>query len=613
MASASAEISQDTILVGIGASPGIAIARSHLLNRARVAGIERRILPTEVDAEIATFQTAVDKARAHLQEVKEQAADQHAEHLYIIDTHLLILEDQLLINATIDLIRGELLNAEGALGRTLRRLRQVFDSISDEYLRERRSDIDSVGDRLMRNLLGEVRENLETLTGQAIIVAHDLSPADTLQLDRGKVVGFVTDVGGRTSHTAILARSLAIPAVVGLENITTQVTSGEPMIIDGTAGTVILNPSPDTFREYLARKQHYEYLEKELLAYRTLPAETEDGHHVALRGNVELSDDIVAARAQGVEGIGLFRTEFLFMAASEPPSEEEQYRAYRAAAETMAPHPVTIRTLDVGGDKFVPELNLLDEANPVMGLRAVRFSLKEGNLFRTQLRAILRAAAHGNIRVMFPMISGVAEIRACRHLLEKVRQELVEEGLPAGPLSIGIMVATPAAVLIADVLAKEVDFFSVETPAAVLFADVMAIEVDFFSVGTIDLIQYCLAIDRGNEHVAYLYEPLHPAVLRALQRVCAAAHDAGIEISICGEMAGEQLYSLVLIGLGFSELSMNPASISRVKRLMRRATLAEARELVAGLLELPTGAEVVRALELEMSRRFPQIFDTGHF
>ncbi|MCM2264990.1 MAG: phosphoenolpyruvate--protein phosphotransferase [Desulfuromonadales bacterium] len=588
----SAEISQDTILVGIGASPGIAIARSHLLNRARVAGIERRILPTEVDAEIATFQAAVDKAKTHLHEVKEQAADQHAEHLYIIDTHLLILEDQLLINATIDLIRTELLNAEGALSRTLRRLRQVFDSISDEYLRERRSDIDSVGDRLMRNLLGEVRENLATLTGQAIIVAHDLSPADTMQLDRGKVVGFVTDVGGRTSHTAILARSLMIPAVVGLENITTQVMSAEPMIIDGTAGTVILNPSPDTFREYLARKQRYEYLEKELLAYQVLPAETEDGHRIALRGNVELPDDIAAARAQGVEGIGLYRTEFLFMAASVPPSEEEQYLAYRAAAEAMAPHPVTIRTLDVGGDKFVPELNLLDEANPVMGLRAVRFSLKEGHLFRTQLRAILRAAVHGNVRVMFPMISGVAEIRACRHLLEKVRLELTGEGIPVGPLSIGIMV---------------------ETPAAVLIADVMAREVDFFSVGTNDLIQYCLAIDRGNEHVAYLYEPLHPAVLRALQRVCAAARDAGIEISICGEMAGEQLYSLVLIGLGFSELSMNPASISRVKRLMRRSTLAEARELVGRLLELPTGAEVVQALEAEMKRRFPQIFETSHF
>lgn len=590
MVSASSDFPQDTILVGIGASPGIAIARSHLLNRARVAGIERRILPSEIEVETANFQAAVAKARNQLLEVKEHAADQHAEHLYIIDTHLLILEDHLLTDATIDLIRTELINAEGALGRTLRRLRQVFDSISDEYLRERRSDIDSVGDRLMRNLLGEVRENLESLTGQAIIVAHDLSPADTMQLDRGKVVGFVTDVGGRTSHTAILARSLGIPAVVGLENITTQVATGEPMIIDGNTGTVVLNPSPDTFREYLARKQRYDYLEKELLAYRALPAETIDGYRVNLRGNVELPEDIAAAATQGVEGIGLYRTEFLFMAASDPPSEEEQYLAYRAAAEAMAPHPVTIRTLDVGGDKFVPELNLLDEVNPVMGLRAVRFSLKEGNLFRTQLRAILRAAAHGRVRVMFPMISGVAEVRACRQLVEKVRQELAGEGIPTGPLSIGIMVETPAAVLIADLLARE---------------------VDFFSVGTNDLIQYCLAIDRGNEHVAYLYEPLHPAVLRALQRVCTAARDAGIEVSICGEMAGEQLYSLVLIGLGFTELSMNPPSIPRVKRLMRRATLDDARALLARLMQLPTAAEVVAALEGEMKSRFPEIFDFG--
>lgn len=585
--SANSENPQDTILIGIGASPGIAIARGHLLNRARVAGIERRILPAEVDAEIAGFLAAVEKSRTQLQEVQAQAAGQLAEHLYIIDTHLLILDDQLLRNATVELIRDELLNAEGALGRTLRRLRQVFDSISDEYLRERRSDIDSVGDRLMRNLLGEVRENLEGLTAQAIVVAHDLSPADTLQLDRDKVVGFVTDVGGRTSHTAILARSLGIPAVVGLENVTTQVSTGEPMIIDGTTGTVVLNPSPATFREYLERKQHYEYLEKELDAYRALPAETRDGVRVALRGNVELADDVVAARAQGVEGIGLFRTEFLFMAASTPPSEEEQYRAYRAAVEAMAPHPVTIRTLDVGGDKFVPELNLLDEANPVMGLRAVRFSLKEGTLFRTQLRAILRAAAHGTVRVMFPMISGVAEIRACRHLVERARQELLDEGVPVGPAALGIMV---------------------ETPSAVLIADVMAREVDFFSVGTNDLIQYCLAIDRGNEHVAYLYEPLHPAVLRALHRVCEAARAAGIEVSICGEMAGEQLYAPVLIGLGFSELSMAPAAIPRVKRLMRQITLAETRELVDRLLRLPTAAEVVQALETELHRRFPQIF-----
>ncbi len=591
MVSVSAEIPLDTILVGIGASPGIAIARSHLLNRARVAGIERRILPNEVDDEIANFQAAVDKAKAQLLEVKEHAADLHAEHLYIIDTHLLILDDQQLFNATINLIRSELLNAEGALSRTLRRLRQVFDSISDEYLRERRSDIDSVGDRLLRNLLGEIRESLEGLTCQAIVVAHDLSPADTMQLDRNKVVGFVTDVGGRTSHTAILARSLGIPAVLGLENVSTQVASGEPMIIDGISGTVILNPSPETFREYLVRKQRYDYLEKELLSYRLLPAETQDGYRVALRGNVELHDDIAVARGQGVEGIGLFRTEFLFMVADHPPSEEEQYRAYRAAVEIMAPHPVTIRTLDVGGDKFVPELNLLDEANPVMGLRAVRFSLKEGNLFRTQLRAILRAAAHGDVRVMFPMISGVAEIRACKHVVEKLRQELLDEGVPVGPLSLGIMV---------------------ETPSAVLIADLMAREVDFFSVGTNDLIQYCLAIDRSNEHVAYLYEPSHPAVLRALKQVCDAAGKAGIDVSICGEMAGEQLYSLVLIGLGFTELSMNPAAIPRVKRLMRQATITEARELVASLLTLPTAAEVARSLESQLARRFPEIFELSN-
>jgi phosphotransferase system enzyme I (PtsI) len=589
MVSASSDISADTILIGIGASPGIAIARGHLLNRARAAAIERRILPTEVEAETDNFLAAVERSKAQLLDVKAQAGDHHADHLYIIDTHLLILEDQLLINNTVKLVHTELINAEGALGRTLRQLRQVFDSIGDEYLRERRSDIDSVGDRLMRNLRGEVRDNLDNLTGQAIVVAHDLSPADTLQLDRSKVLGFVTDVGGRTSHTAILARSMGIPAVVGLETVTTRVASGEPMIIDGTTGTVILNPSPATFREYLARKQRYDYLEKELLEYRTLRAETRDGCRMALLSNVELPEEVAAARMQGAEGIGLFRTELLFMTGSEPPDEESQYLAYRAAVEAMAPHPVTIRTLDVGGDKFVPQLNLHDEVNPAMGLRAIRFSLKEGSLFRTQLRAILRASAHGPVRIMFPMISGVAEIRACRRLLDKARHELAAEGVAmAAELPVGIMI---------------------ETPAAVLLADVMAREVDFFSVGTNDLIQYCLAVDRGNEHVAYLYEPSHPAVLRALERTCSAARTAGIEVAMCGEMAGEQLYSMVLIGLGFTELSMNPPAIPRVKRLLRQVTTAEARALVEQLLRLPTAAEVVAALQAEMARRFPELFD----
>ncbi len=588
-ASVKIDIAEDTILVGIAAAPGIAISRSHLVNRDRMAVIERRISPAEVDPEIAAFRDAVARSKAQLIEVKEQAGNKElVEHLYIIDTHLLILDDDMLIGETIALIRDELINAEGALNRVLRKLRRVFDQISDEYLKERRSDIDSIGDRLIRNLLGETRESLADIDAHAIVVAHDLSPADTVQIDRTKVVGFVTDVGGRTSHTAILARSLRIPAVVGLETVTSLVPNGTPMIIDGSTGTVILKPSPGTFRDYLQKKQRYDYLESELIKFRSLPAETKDGYSLALRGNIDFVEEIPAAREQGAQGIGLFRTEFLYMTGDGPPSEDEQFEVYRTAVEQMAPYPVTIRTLDVGGDKFVPELNLSDEVNPAMGLRAVRFSLKEVTLFRTQLRAILRAAVFGPIRIMFPMISGVAEVRACKQFLERELQELLAAGIPCGDnVEVGVMIETPAAVLIADHLAKE---------------------VDFFSVGTNDLIQYCLAIDRGNEHVAYLYEPMHPAVLQALQRICSAARNAGIEVGMCGEMAGEDIYALVLIALGFNELSMNPANISRVKRVMRKVEYSEVKRILDQLMSLATAEEVAEALGKEMHQRYPQVF-----
>ncbi len=589
MASVKIDIAEDTILVGIAAAPGIAVSRSHQVNRARMAVVERRISPVEVVLEVAAFKDAVAKSKLQLLEVKEQAGSKElAEHLYIIDTHLLILDDEMLIGETIGLIQDELVNAEGALNRVLSKLRRVFDKITDEYLRERRSDIDSIGDRLMRNLRGESRESLADVKEQVIVVAHDLSPADTVQIDRKKVIGFVTDIGGRTSHTAILARSLGIPAVVGLETVTSLVPDGTPMIIDGSTGTVILKPSSETFREYLKKKRHYDYLESELVQFRKLPAETRDGYSLDLRSNIDFVEEIPAALEQGAKGVGLFRTEFLYMSGDGPPSEDEQFAIYRSAVEQMAPFPVTIRTLDVGGDKFVPEFNLSDEVNPAMGLRAIRFSLKEVNLFRTQLRAILRASAFGPIRIMFPMISGVAEVRACKQFLERERQDMASTGITLGEnVEIGIMVETPAAVLIADLLAKE---------------------VDFFSVGTNDLIQYCLAIDRGNEHVAYLYEPMHPAVLQALQRVCKAARDAGIEVGMCGEMAGEDMYSLVLIALGFSELSMNAANISRVKRVMRQVELSEAKQLLVHLLSLATADEVYCALEKEMRQRYPQVF-----
>jgi phosphotransferase system enzyme I (PtsI) len=592
-ASVKIDIAEDTILVGIAAAPGIAISKSHLVNRDRMAVIERRISPAEVAPETAAFKAAVEKSKNQLLEVKKQADSKELfEHLYIIDTHLMILDDEMLIGDTTSLIRKDLINAEGALNRVLRKLRRVFDTISDEYLRERRSDIDSIGDRLMRNLLGETRESLADIDEQVIVVAHDLSPADTVQMDRTKVVGFVTDVGGRTSHTAILARSLGIPAVVGLETITSLLPNGIPMIIDGSAGSVILKPSADTFRDYLLRKQHYEYLESELIQFRALPAETKDGYSLALRSNIDFVSEVLPAKEMGAQGVGLFRTEFLYMTGEGPPSEEEQFEIYRSAVEQMAPFSVTIRTLDVGGDKFVPEFNLTDEVNPAMGLRAVRFSLKEVNLFHEQLRAILRASVFGPIRIMFPMISGVAEVRACKKSLERARQELLSEGIDCGEnVDIGIMIETPAAVLIADLLAKE---------------------VDFFSVGTNDLIQYCLAIDRGNEHVAYLYEPMHPAVLQALLRVCRAAEKAGIPIGICGEMAGEDMYSLVLIALGFRELSMNAANISRVKRIIRQVDLTEVEQILDRLLSLSTADEVSSSIEQEMRERYPQIFAETH-
>jgi len=589
MASAKINIPQDTFLVGIGSSPGIAIGESFLLHRDRLTVVRRSISAEEVTAEIAIFKRALKLSQAQLREVKDGVSDRRlVDHLYIIDTHLLILEDEMLINDTVELIENELINAETALHNTVQKFKKVFAGIEDEYLRDRLSDIESVGDRILCNLTGETRQSLADVDQQVVVIAHDLSPADTLQIDRSKIIGFVTDVGGRTSHTSILARSLGVPAVVGLETVTALVPGGIPVIMDGTNGTLILNPSELTFREYLRKKQDYEYQEKELLSYRKLPAVTRDGYHVSLQSNIELPMEISLALSQGTEGVGLMRSEFLFMGRPVPPDEEEQFNAYLEVVNRMAPHPVTIRTLDVGGDKFVPEINLSDEMNPSMGLRGIRFSLNERQMFNSQLRAILRASASGPIRVMFPMITGVAELRQCLECLEKAKMELRQEGIAFDEqIPAGIMIETPSAALIADLLAGE---------------------ADFFSIGTNDLIQYCLAVDRANEHIAYLYEPLHPAVLRALSLTCKAAQKHDIPVSMCGEMAGDPLYTLILLGLGISELSMNPAGIPRVKRILRQVDRAAGAEILDELLQLPTAQEVALRLENRMATLFPDLF-----
>ncbi|ABA89170.1 phosphoenolpyruvate--protein phosphotransferase [Syntrophotalea carbinolica DSM 2380] len=580
---------QDVFLVGIGASPGIAIGSAYVVDRRRMSAVERTLEPHELEEEVRLFHAALQHSREQLEDVKKRVADPHiAEHLHIIDTHLLILKDPMLVDETVATIRREKINAEGALMRTLKGFRAVFDVIDDEYLRERRSDVDSVGDRILRNLVGVSQQSLADIERKSVVVAHDLSPADTMQMDKSRIIGFITDLGGRTSHTTILARSLGIPAVVGLESVTSQIRERMPVIIDGCTGTVVLNPSPDTFREYLDKKQFYEYQAEELTYFRGLDAVTLDGHNIILRSNIEIAEEVPIALREGAQGVGLFRTEFLYMKRKCVPSEDEQVEAYREIIESMAPHPVTIRTLDVGGDKLVSDIDLSDEANPAMGLRAIRFSLKEKILFKVQLRAILRASAHGKARILFPMITGVAEIKSCKNLLNEVKRELAEEGHAFdADIEIGIMIETPAAALVTELLARE---------------------VDFLSVGTNDLIQYCLAVDRGNEHVAYLYEPLHPAVLRALRMICRAAQQAGVMVGICGEMAADPLYTLVLLGLGFDEWSMNAPFISQVKRIIRQVYRPEAEQLVAELFELGSAPEAARRLAGEMNRRFPSLF-----
>jgi phosphotransferase system enzyme I (PtsI) len=584
------EKSEQRIIQGIGASPGIVIGEVRVADRSRVVVVESHVSVDEIPTEIGRFHGALRKAKADLLALKEQISRTRGnEHLYVIDTHLMILEDTMLTSETIDCIERERVNAEAALKRTLKKFKEFFEGIEDEYLRERSSDVETVVERILRNMLGKRHELLPETEGLTVIVAHDLSPADILQIDKEKVIGFVTDLGGRTSHTAIVSRSLEIPAVVGLERITGEVSDGDSIIVDGAKGLVILHPDEETFRDYLRHKQFYEYRERELLKLKDLPSETLDGHRILLKGNVEFLEEVPSIRKHGGEGIGLYRTEMLFLGRSTIPGEDEQFRAYAEVIHRMAPYPVTIRTLDVGGDKFVSDLNLDDELNPALGLRAIRLSLRCPELFKTQLRAILRASALGTVKIFFPMISGVAEIRATKALLEEAKEELRRASIPFDEeIEIGIMIETPSAVIIADLLARE---------------------VDFFSVGTNDLIQYSLAIDRTNEHLSHLYEPLHPAVLRSLKMVADAAHAAGISVCMCGEMAGEPIYLPILLGFGFDELSMNAVSIPKVKKILRRCALNEAEILADQVLSFSTAAEVESYLQSQIATRFSDSFD----
>jgi phosphotransferase system enzyme I (PtsI) len=572
---------------GIATSPGIAIGRLRVVDRRHLSVDEYAVSQESSCAEVERLKNAITRTRDELISLKEQLQETTGdEHLFFIDTHLMILADERLFAEAAAHIETDLINAEGALRRTLHKYREFFAGIEDIYLRERISDVETVIEKILRNMVGEPHAPIVSDGGRTIIAAHDISPADILQMDRSRIIGMVTEIGGTTSHASILARAFELPAVAGVEGISDLLLDGVPVILDGLKGCVITCPDRATFIEYLQASRHYQAVGQELLKLALLSPETLDGRRILLKGNVEIPEEGASVLSHGGEGVGLYRTEMLFMNRPEMPDEQEQFQVYFAMQQAVAPHPITIRTLDAGGDKLLNGVSRAIEQNPALGMRAIRLALSMPEEFKKQLRAILRVSASGKVRIMFPMISGLEELRNARRLLSQAMAELDAAGIPFDrAIRVGIMIEIPSAVVVADLLARE---------------------CDFFSIGTNDLIQYTLAIDRSNEHLVEMYQPLHPAVLRSLQRVVEAARQAGIEAGICGEMAGDPLYLPVLLGLGFDELSMGAASIPRVKRMLRRCTMDLAAEITATCLGFSTAEAAERFLKNALASNFDE-------
>jgi phosphotransferase system enzyme I (PtsI) len=578
------------VLKGIGVSPGIVIGKAHLFDRfdARVSFYRLRDKGL-VSEETKRFKAALKESEKQLLEIKNKLRELAGrEPLYIIDVHLLILRDKMFVNHTVQYIKDLCINAEWAIKMTIDRYRDIFEKVEDEYLKGRISDIRYVGQMITRNLGGGKKDVVSDIGDKGIIIAVDLSPADTAQMMINKVQGFATDMGGKTSHTAIVARAVDIPAVVGLESITKMVRTNDDIIIDGSAGLVVVNPDPEMIKVYDDKRRHFEIAQESFLKYARLPAVTKDNYRVDIGGNIEFIEEIPTAISHGAEGIGLYRTEFIYINKEQLPTEEEHFLNYKSIVGVEGLKWATIRTFDLGGDKFYSDPKLAKEMNPQMGLRAIRFCLKEVEMFKVQLRAIARASAFGKTRIMFPMISGIEEIREAKRIFFEVKDDLVTKGIPVGDdIEIGVMVEVPSAVIIADELAKE---------------------VDFFSIGTNDLIQYALAIDRINERVTYLYEPLHPAVLRLIKHVIDVGHKAGIRVAMCGEMAGEPAYIMILLGLEIDELSMNPLAIPRVKRVIQESTLEESKALLGKVMTFSSAAVIREFVNSYMRERFPEEF-----
>jgi phosphotransferase system enzyme I (PtsI) len=572
-------------LHGISASPGIAIGTAflYLEDNPRVPKYEVGL--DDVAAELERFQTAVHRAREELEALRRRAAESHTrENAGFLDSHLMMLEDPEFHSDVERRLNDERMNVEWILYKAIQELIDRLGATEDDYLRERTADIRDVSKRVLNHLMHRERISLADLEEDVVLVAHDLLPSDAVAMNKRAILGIVTDAGGKTSHTAILARSFEIPAVLGLSTASQSVEHGQTVIVDGNRGTVIVDPDEDTYAEYVRVQQEWRRHEIQLMDLNELPAETRDGKLIRLMANIEVPEEVDAVLTHGTDGIGLYRSEFLFLRPQGLPSEEEQYEAYAHVLQALEGRPVTIRTLDVGGDKVVPEFGGFTERNPILGWRAIRFCLARPDLFKQQLRALLRASVHGTLRIMFPMISGVEELNQALEVLEEVKDDLSSRGTPFDEhVPVGLMIEVPSAAMTADILARR---------------------ADFFSIGTNDLIQYTIAVDRGNERIAYLYEPFHPGVLRLLRMVIESAHGSGISVGMCGEMAGDPLASIVLLGLGLDEYSMSASVVPEVKRIIRSTSMSEAEEIVGTVMDMKSYDEVDRFVQNLMERRF---------
>ena len=582
----------EKILHGMAVSPGVCRGKILILSDNRVDSVPRRaITEAGIPQELARLQQAISETRRQLLAVQEKVnTGMGAQNASIFDAHLLVLDDPTLLEEVSRYVHNELVNIEYAFAQMAEKYAKTLEAINDEYLRERAADMRDVTERLLQNLLGSFQElDLKHLKEPYIIVAHDLAPSRTAMLDKKNVLGFVTDVGSKTSHTAIMARALRIPAVVGLGKASSELRDGQYALLDGYHGHVVINPTDQTLFEYGQLVRRQVSLEEKLRDTIDKPAVTLDGVQVILSANIEQAADAEAVKASGAEGVGLFRTEYLFLKSESLPTEEQQYEAYRAAAAALQPASVIIRTLDLGGDKFMAHMNVPTEMNPFLGWRAIRFCLAEKAIFRAQLRAILRASAEGNIKIMYPMISCLDELLQANALLDTCREELRREGVPFDEnLAVGAMIEIPSACLIADALARR---------------------VQFFSIGTNDLIQYTLAVDRLNEKIAHLYEPTNPAILRLIKMTVDAAHAAGIWVGVCGEMAGDPLMIPLLLGLGVDELSLAPPGVPQIKYLIRRVKMSEARELAAQALNLESSTEILDCSQRLVRSVAPSLFE----